>query len=95
MTARALPLAVALLLAGCVSQQQIQARDGAAVPSELTQCHPSHPLPAPPPPPRSAQQLIDWSRRLQEVAVTNSANLLDCAQRIVRLNAWIRDRTPE
>lgn len=81
-------LALALVLAGCVTQQQISSP--ADVPADLTGCPRPHPLPRPPPVPRTAQQVIDWSRNLQEVAITNSANLIDCAERIVRLNAWIK-----
>jgi hypothetical protein len=87
------PVLALLLLAGCVSQQQISARDFDPPPTTLTQCYQPHPLPKPPPPPRSAQAVIDWARALQEVAITNSANLIDCAERIAHLNAWINDRT--
>jgi hypothetical protein len=84
---RAVAWLAVLLLCGCVTQQQVTVQRN--VPDDLTGCHPAHPLPKAPPPPRSAQQLIDWSRALQETAITNSANLIDCAQRMIRLNAWI------
>jgi hypothetical protein len=78
------------LLGGCVNQQ-INTQTN-IIPDDLTSCATVRPLPLPPPTPRTPQQLIDWAKKLQSVAIVNTANLMQCEDRLLRLNLWITER---
>jgi hypothetical protein len=90
---KALGLAVGVLLAACASppppgKTPPQAR---VVPFELRRCPEGRPSPVGPPPPRTVQQLIDWTSRVHGALVFTERARAECASRLNRLNDWIAE----
>jgi hypothetical protein len=90
---KALGLAVGVLLAACGSlpppgKTPPQAR---VVPFELRRCPEGRPSPVGPPPPRTVQQLIDWTSHVHGALVFTERARAECASRLNRLNDWVAE----
>lgn len=90
---KALALATGVLLAACGSPPPTGKMPPAArfVPAELRRCPEGRPSPVGPPPPRTVQQLIDWTVRVHGALVFTERARAECASRLIRLNDWIAE----
>jgi hypothetical protein len=88
---KALGLALGVLLAACGAPPPAGKTPPQAwvVPFELRRCSEGRPSPVGPPPPRTVQQLIDWTAHVHGALVFTERARAECASRIIRLNDWI------
>jgi hypothetical protein len=89
---KALALAFGIVLAACTSPPpppKIVPPQARLVPFELRRCPPGRPSPVGPPPPRTVQQLIDWTAQVHSALLFTERARTECASRLARLNDWI------
>lgn len=89
---KALALALGIVLVACTSPPpppKIVPPQARLVPFELRRCPPGRPSPVGPPPPRTVQQLIDWTVQVHNALLFTERARTECASRLARLNDWI------
>jgi hypothetical protein len=88
---KALALVFGVVLAACTSPPppKIVPPQARLVPFELQRCPPGRPSPVGPPPPRTVQQLIDWTAQVHSALLLTERARTECASRLARLNDWI------
>jgi hypothetical protein len=87
-----LALVFGVVLAACTSPPpppKIVPPQARLVPFELRRCPPGRPSPVAPPPPRTVQQLIDWTAQVHGALLFTERARTECASRLARLNDWI------
>lgn len=75
------------LLVGCMSLNSANR----VPPVETDSCLPPTSVPAPPGVPRTTEAIAEWALQLQAALLAADRAREDCANKLDRLNDWIRD----
>lgn len=80
-------IALTLALSGCMAQTTSLRLP----PVETDSCLPASVVPKPPGTPRTTESIAGWALELQSALLAADRARDDCAEKLARLNDWIRD----